>query len=146
MVQTSDTYNYPQRFQQIATDLASLYARKNNDYGNSFADTYQRFGPVSALTRMSDKFNRACQLALYPKDQKINDEGLKDTLLDLAAYSIMYAMELERENVHACEAEFARVDLDGGFYKSVVAATPLKDQVTCCDMFEGVAVSPVVNE
>ena len=102
------TYNYPERFAQIATVMADLYRRKNADYGNSFHDTYTKFGIVSALTRLSDKFNRICELGIQHNRQRNNgavevvspqvaSEKINDTLIDLAAYSLMLIMEIEQE-------------------------------------------------
>lgn len=84
-------------FQKIAKDIGNLYERKNADYGNSFSETYKDFGIVSALTRMSDKWNRIKQLALSG-EQKIKAESLRDSLLDLASYCIMTSMEISSES------------------------------------------------
>lgn len=45
---------------------------------------------------MSDKLNRAENLLLKQDTALVNDESVVDTLLDLAAYSIMLAMEVLR--------------------------------------------------
>ena len=81
------------QFKQIAHNLALLYEKKNNAYGNSFGDTYQRLGIISAVTRISDKYNRLCNLATHPDIDNLG-ESIEDTLMDLASYSIMTLMEL----------------------------------------------------
>ena len=43
---------------------------------------------------MTDKLNRAENLLLGDKEAHVNDESAVDTLLDLAAYAIMTAMEV----------------------------------------------------
>lgn len=53
------------------------------------------FGIISALTRMSDKWNRIKSLAQGAKND-VSDESLEDTLMDLANYCIMTVMELRR--------------------------------------------------
>lgn len=80
-------------FKQIAHNLALLYERKNNAYGNSFGDTFNRLGIISAITRISDKYNRLCNLATHPNIDNLG-ESIEDTLMDLASYSIMTLMEL----------------------------------------------------
>lgn len=74
-------------FERIATELSDLYRRKNNDYGDSFGKSYAAYGPISALTRISDKFHRLEHLILDGSPQV--DESLEDTLRDLASYAIM---------------------------------------------------------
>lgn len=83
-------------FKTIADELCALYERKNNAYGNSFGDTYQKLGLISAVTRISDKYNRLCNLA---KNKDIDNlgESIEDTLQDLAAYAIMALIELRND-------------------------------------------------
>ena len=70
-----------------------MYADKNHDYGNSFGETYEKYGNISAVVRISDKMNRIEQL-VQTDEQKVKDESLKDSILDMANYLIMWAMEL----------------------------------------------------
>lgn len=82
------------QFKEIAKNLTLLYAKKNQDYGDSFGKSVKRYGIIAALTRMSDKFNRLENLILN-KDYNVKDESLSDTLLDLAAYCIMTKISLD---------------------------------------------------
>ena len=76
--------------------MNALYERKNHDYGNSFSETYRKLGIVSAATRMLDKMNRI--VSLVTKDQqKVNDESLRDTLIDIANYAVMTIMEIDKK-------------------------------------------------
>lgn len=84
------------KFKHIANELVSLYEKKNNAYGNSFGDTFKKLGIISAVTRISDKYNRLCNLAKHPNIDNLG-ESIEDTLMDLASYSIMTLMELEKE-------------------------------------------------
>ena len=79
---------------QVCDLLNTIYQQKNKAYGNSFGDTYREFGNISALTRMSDKWNRIKNLSLNNID-KMNDESLVDSCMDLANYLIMYVMEIQ---------------------------------------------------
>ena len=81
---------------RICERLNKVYADKNHDYGNSFGATYEKYGDISALVRISDKMNRIEQL-VQTGEQKVKDEALEDSILDMANYLIMWAMELEEE-------------------------------------------------
>ena len=81
------------KHQQICEQLNKTYEQKNHDYGNSFGETYKKLGIISAVTRISDKYNRICSLA--NKQALVKDESIKDTLLDLANYCIMTVIEME---------------------------------------------------
>lgn len=77
----------------ICGELTNIYRKKNADYGNSFSRAVEKYGLVSALTRISDKFNRLESLILH-QTQEVKDESVEDTLLDLANYCIMTVMEI----------------------------------------------------
>lgn len=81
---------------QITTQLSNLYEAKNNDYGDSVSDTYQKYGMTSFLVRMEDKINRVRSLT-QNNNQKVLDEKIEDTLLDLANYAIIAVIELNEE-------------------------------------------------
>lgn len=83
-------------FKTIADELCALYERKNNAYGNSFGDTYKKLGLISAVTRISDKYNRLCNLATNTDIDNLG-ESIEDTLQDLAAYAIMTLIELRND-------------------------------------------------
>ena len=90
--------NKIQRHLEIVTALNQLYASKNADYGDSFGETYQKLGIISALTRISDKYNRLVSLATKPEEErKVKNESIQDTLLDMANYCIMTVIEMEAE-------------------------------------------------
>lgn len=83
-----------ERHKQLCDQLNEVYKEKNSKYGDSFGISVQKYGLVSALTRISDKFNRFEQLILT-RSNGTSDESLMDTCLDAANYFIMTAMELE---------------------------------------------------
>lgn len=83
------------RHYAICMKLNEIYEAKNHDYGDSFAETYQKLGIISAVTRITDKTNRLQSLCL--NDQLVTDESLMDTLMDLANYAIMTVMEMEEK-------------------------------------------------
>ena len=94
--------NRIERHLEIVTALNQLYAEKNHDYGNSFGETYHKLGIISAITRISDKYNRLVSLATKPEEErKVKDESIQDTLLDMANYCIMTIIEMEAEKENA---------------------------------------------
>lgn len=85
-----------QSFVDITTNMAKTYAAKNHDYGNSFEQSCNKFGIIASVVRLGDKMNRIESLAA--NEAKVKDESIKDTLLDLATYSIMTLMWLNKVN------------------------------------------------
>lgn len=84
-----------EHFENIISEMLELYKTKNHDYGDSFGETYQKLGLISAVTRISDKVNRL--QSLCTKEQKIYDESIRDSLIDLANYAVLTLIELEIE-------------------------------------------------
>lgn len=81
-------------YTEILGNMRETYINKNNDYGDSFGKSIEKYGLISALTRISDKFNRLESLILNNK-QLVNDESITDTLVDMANYCIMTCIELQ---------------------------------------------------
>lgn len=79
-------------FKQIANGLTELYERKNADYGNSFAKSYEEFGLTSPVIRLSDKVERLKTLS--KQEAKVKDESIQDTVMDIAVYAMLTLMEL----------------------------------------------------
>lgn len=84
----------PEKFRQIANDICELYEAKDRCYGSSFTQTFDKLGIISAVTRISDKYNRLCNLSTN-KDIDNLGESIEDTLKDMAAYCIMTLIELK---------------------------------------------------
>lgn len=84
------------RHMEICKFLNELYENKNIAYGDAFGKTFQELGIISAVTRMSDKFNRIKALTTGAKND-VKDESLKDSLYDLANYCIMTIIEMEEQ-------------------------------------------------
>lgn len=85
-----------QEFNNITTEMSELYSKKNHDYGDAFGQTFAELGIISAITRISDKTNRLKSLAT--KDQRVDDERIEDTLMDLANYAVMTLIELRDDD------------------------------------------------
>ena len=82
------------RHVEVYKELHGLYIRKNHDYGDSFHQSFLEEGLTMARIRLGDKFNRFKTLSKSGK-AAVNDESIRDTLLDLANYAIMTVMELD---------------------------------------------------
>lgn len=80
----------------ICEELTSTYAKKNHDYGDSFALVRNKV-PNAIMVRIYDKVNRLDSLLLNDKEIMIEDEKIEDTLLDLANYCIMEVIERRLE-------------------------------------------------
>lgn len=80
-------------FAQLATEMVQLQKRKNEDYGNAFGKSFARFGMVAPAVRLNDKLARFERL--MSREAKVNDESIKDTLIDLAAYALMTVEAIE---------------------------------------------------
>ncbi len=78
----------------ICDELHKLYEKKNHDYGDSFHLTYEKWGLPMAAIRLGDKLSRFEALI---RAENLVDESIRDTLVDLANYSIMTVMELDRK-------------------------------------------------
>ena len=80
----------------ICDEINELYAKKNHDYGDSFAQSFREEGMAMVRIRLGDKFNRLKALT-RGGEQKVSDESIRDTLIDLANYAIMTDLEMEGE-------------------------------------------------
>jgi Nucleotide modification associated domain 1 len=77
--------------EKVQAEALELFTRKNADYGNAFA----KFGVVGVLTRIEDKILRAVNIS-EKGVQLVEDEKLRDTLMDLHNYAAMAVMLLDQ--------------------------------------------------
>lgn len=82
--------------ESLLRQIHDTYIKKNHDYGDSFSRSFKKYGLVAAMVRMEDKWNRLDNMA-SGAEQKVADETIRDTLLDLAGYCIMTIMELDKQ-------------------------------------------------
>jgi hypothetical protein len=82
---------------ELCEELNKTYEKKNSDYGDSFGQTFDKLGIISAVTRISDKYNRLVSLCTKPEEERrVKDESIEDTLLDMANYALMTVIELRQ--------------------------------------------------
>lgn len=84
--------NRPEQLKQVQEEAYKLFVKKNKDYGDSFAT----FGPIGVIVRMGDKINRLTSLA-NNAIQLVDDESIRDTLIDLHNYSAMTIMLMDQK-------------------------------------------------
>ena len=81
------------RVEQLVTvqkEAKELFQKKNQDYGDAFAT----YGTVGILVRLGDKINRL-QTITSRGINLVEDEKLRDTLIDLHNYAAMGIMLLD---------------------------------------------------
>ena len=83
-----------QQMQQIHANALSVFKKKNTDYGDAFAT----YGTIGVLVRIGDKIQRLLQVSKTGINL-VEDESLKDTLLDLHNYSALALMTLDDEGM-----------------------------------------------
>ena len=76
----------------IQSTALELFRQKNIDYGDAFAE----YGLIGVLVRIEDKLKRSVSIT---KNGIIlvNDETIRDTLLDLHNYAAMALMLLDEK-------------------------------------------------
>ena len=80
------------RFHEIVNSMANLYAKKNENYGDSFGQLYKDLGPISGLVPLHNKLDRLTNLI---KGGRNDFESIEDTLKDLACYAVMNLIAYE---------------------------------------------------
>ena len=82
-------------FKEVTEWMNNVYERKNADYGNSFGETFEEFGLVSSAVRLNDKLKRFKRL--IKQEAQVQDESIKDTLLDIANYAVLTLVEMSKK-------------------------------------------------
>lgn len=75
---------------QVQKEGLELFKKKNSDYGDAFAN----YGVIGVLVRMGDKIQRL-QNITKKNITLVDDEKIRDTLIDLHNYSAMAIMLLD---------------------------------------------------
>jgi beta-glucosidase/6-phospho-beta-glucosidase/beta-galactosidase len=78
-----------EQMRAIHSTALELFTRKNTDYGDAFAE----FGLIGVLMRIEDKIKRSLSITKNGINL-VNDESIRDTLLDLHNYAAMALMLL----------------------------------------------------
>ena len=78
------------QMENIQKEALDIFSKKNKDYGDSFAV----YGAVGVLVRIGDKISRSVNVSKNGVNF-VENETLRDTLLDLHNYSAMAIMLLD---------------------------------------------------
>jgi hypothetical protein len=78
------------QLREIQRQAYELFAKKNRDYGDAFAT----YGTVGVLVRLQDKLHRAMSVSKQGV-HIVQDETLRDTLIDLHNYAAMALMLMD---------------------------------------------------
>ena len=76
----------------VQSEARELFSKKNKDYGDAFAS----YGPIGVLVRIGDKIQRL-QNIQNTGITLVQDEKLRDTLIDLHNYAAMAIMLLDEK-------------------------------------------------
>lgn len=93
----------------ICDTLTAIYKQKNHDYGDSFAKV-REVVHNSVLVRLMDKLERLKTLMGKGEQAQVIDEGVDDTLMDMANYCIMELIERQFERQELNEKVKARLN------------------------------------
>lgn len=77
----------------VQNEGLELFKRKNADYGDAFAE----FGTIGVLMRIQDKLTRGINISKN-KVELVDDETIRDTLIDLHNYAAMGIMLLDEKD------------------------------------------------
>jgi hypothetical protein len=78
------------QMEAVQKEGLELFKRKNADYGDAFAN----YGPVGVIVRIGDKIYRLSSVSKNSVSL-VNNESLRDTLIDLHNYAAMAIMLMD---------------------------------------------------
>jgi hypothetical protein len=84
--------NRVKQMELVQSEALSIFTKKNIDYGDAFA----KYGIIGVLMRIEDKIQRSLSITKNGVNL-VNDESIRDTLLDLHNYAAMALMLLDEQ-------------------------------------------------
>lgn len=84
--------NRVEQLENVQKGALEMFKKKNKDYGDAFA----KYGLVGVLMRIEDKIQRALSITKNGVNM-VNDESIRDTLMDLHNYAAMGVMLLDEK-------------------------------------------------
>ena len=82
-----------EQMSRVQNEALELFKRKNADYGDAFAN----YGSIGVIVRMGDKIQRLVSVT-NRSVSLIDNESLRDTLIDLHNYAAMAIMLIDEKN------------------------------------------------
>ena len=84
--------NRVEQMENVQKGALEMFKQKNKDYGDAFA----KFGVIGILMRIEDKIQRSLSITKNGVNM-VNDESIRDTLMDLHNYAAMGVMLLDEK-------------------------------------------------
>ena len=81
-----------EQYTLVQKEAKHLFCKKNDDYGDAFA----KHGPIGVLVRIGDKISRL-QNITNKGINLVEDESIRDSLIDLHNYAAMAIMLLDEK-------------------------------------------------
>jgi len=82
------------QMKEVQNESLELFIKKNTDYGDAFAT----YGTVGVIVRMGDKIQRLISVT-NKGVSLVDNESLRDTLIDLYNYAAMGIMLIDEKRV-----------------------------------------------
>tara|TARA_B100000282_G_C31518449_1_gene392740 strand:+ start:208 stop:483 length:276 start_codon:yes stop_codon:yes gene_type:complete len=79
---------------KVQKEGLELFIKKNKDYGDAFA----KYGVIGVLMRIEDKIQRSMSITKNGVNL-VQDENIRDTLIDLHNYAAMAIMLLDERDI-----------------------------------------------
>ena len=96
---TTTTNKRIEQMTAVQKEALSIFTKKNHDYGDAFAT----YGPTGVIVRIGDKIQRLQSINARGITM-INNESIRDTLVDLHNYAAMAVMLIDeqktKDNAH----------------------------------------------
>jgi len=89
-----------EQYTAVQKEAKHLFSKKNDDYGDAFA----KHGPVGVLVRIGDKISRL-QNITNKGINLVEDESIRDSLIDLHNYAAMAIMLLDEKTQETDDKE-----------------------------------------
>jgi hypothetical protein len=90
---SSDNNKRVEQMKKIQAEGLELFTKKNADYGDAFA----KYGVIGVLMRIEDKLQRSISITNKGVNL-VDNECIRDTLIDLHNYAAMGMMLLDEDN------------------------------------------------
>jgi len=86
--------NRTEQMINVQMEGLELFKKKNKDYGDAFA----KYGVIGVLMRIEDKIQRSMSITKNGVNL-VEDENIRDTLIDLHNYAAMAILLMDETNV-----------------------------------------------
>lgn len=113
---------------ELCEKMMRITEAKNSDYNKGTEDAFSNFKMVEQLniastetgflTRMTDKLSRINALVGGSQGQKVKDEAVEDTLLDLANYCLLFIgyLQSSKQYSNSIKAKYALLNAGGDYW------------------------------